>query len=98
MKEEFIKEVPLINLDENQSDMEIIKSILKSQKDLEMAHKNFDYAEDDLIDYYTYKIKSEQTKIDYLLKKAKDKNLVMSVIGSKEQYRKIKLEEIENQI
>ena len=98
MKEEYIKEIPLINLNENQSDMEIITNILKAQKELEMAHKNFDYADNDLIDYYSYKIKSEQARIDYLLKIAKDKNLVMSAIGSKQEYRKIRLEEAENQI
>ena len=96
MKEEYIKEIPLINLDDNQADMEIIRSILKSQKELEIAHKNFEYAEDDLIDYYTYKIKSEQSKIDYLLRQAKDKNLVMNVIGAKETHKEIKLEEAEN--
>ncbi len=97
MKEEYIKEIPLINLDENQADMEIIRSILKCQKELEIAHRNFEYAEEDLIDYYTYKIKSEQSKIDYLLKKAKDKKLVMNVINAKEVHKEIKLEEAENQ-
>ncbi len=97
MREEYIKEIPLINLDEDAADMEIIRSILKAQKELEIAHRNFDYAEGDLVDYYTYKIKSEESKIDYLLRKAKDKKLVMSVITAKEEYKKIKLEEAENQ-
>lgn len=96
MREDYIKEVPLINLNENQADMEIIRSILKSQKELELAHRNFDYAEDDLIDYYAFKIKSEQSKIDYLLKKAKNKKLVMSSVAIKEENKKLKLEEIES--
>ena len=98
MKEEFVKEVPLINLDESQADFEIIRSILKSQKELEIAHRNFDYAEDDLIDYYSYKIKSEQSKIGYLLKLAKNKNLVMNAVDAKEENKRIQLEEAENQI
>ena len=98
MREDYIKEIPIINLDENQSDMEIIRSIIKSQRELELAHKNYDYAEGDLIDYYSYKIKSEQSKIDYLLRKAKDKKLVLSAINSRKECNKIRLEEAENQI
>ena len=80
------------------TDMEIIRSILRAQKELELAHRNFEYADGELVDYYAYKIKSEQTKVDYLLKQAKDKNLVLTAIGARQEYHKIRLEEAENQI
>ena len=34
---------------------------------------NFEYAQEDLIDYYTYQIKANRAKINYLLKAAKKK-------------------------
>ena len=58
MYESYIKEIPIIDLKEEESDFAIIKSILESQKKLDLAHKNFEYARGELIDYYSYQIKS----------------------------------------
>ena len=46
-----------------------------------IAKSNFEYAEDDLIDYYTYQIKAHQSKLDYLIKIAKRKGIVLSRIN-----------------
>ncbi len=78
MYELYIKEIPIIDLNKEQSEHSIIKSILESQQRLELAHKNFEYARGELIDYYIYQIKSEQAKISYLLKQAKDRKIVVS--------------------
>ena len=75
MEESFIKEIPIIDLNKEQSDLAIIDSIVKAQENLRIAQHNYEFAHDDLIDYYTYQIKSEQAKIDYLLKVAKNKNI-----------------------
>lgn len=91
MKEKFIKEVTIPEINENESDKEIIKGILDAQSELERAYKNFNLAEGELIDYYIYKIKSEQSKINYLLKKAKNKKLVLSSIESKNILKELKL-------
>lgn len=80
MYESYIKEVPILDLKEDEREMTIIKSILESQKKLELANTNFQYARGDLIDYYTYQIKSEQAKINYLLKQAKDQKIVLDVV------------------
>lgn len=83
MYESYIKEIPIMDMKEEECDRSIIKSILESQKRLRIAHQNFEYANGDLIDYYSYQIKSEQAKIDYLLKQAKNKKLVLDTLNSK---------------
>lgn len=83
MYESYIKEVPIIDLNKEESKTEILKSIVESQKKLELAHKNFEYARGDLVDYYAYQIKSEQSKIDYLIKQAKDKKIELDKINNK---------------
>ena len=80
MYESYIKEIPIIDIKENEREQSIVKSILEAQKNLELAHRNFEYARGDLIDYYAYQIKSEQAKINYLLKQAKDQKIVLNII------------------
>ena len=38
-------------------------------------YNNLQYADSDLIDYYTYQIKAEEAKYNYLIKQAKKKKL-----------------------
>lgn len=83
MYEFYIKEVPIVDLKKEDYDYSIIQSILEAQKNLDLAHKNFEYARGDLVDYYAYQIKSEQSKINYLLKQAKDKKIVLDSVYSK---------------
>ena len=71
MYESYIKEVPIVDLKKEDYDESIIQCITVSQKRLELAHRNFEYARGELVDYYAYQIKSEQSKISYLLKQAK---------------------------
>ena len=80
MYEFYIKEVPIVDLKKEDYDYSIIQSILEAQKNLDLAHKNFEYARGDLVDYYAYQIKSEQSKINYLLKQAKDKKIVLDSV------------------
>lgn len=79
MYESYIKEIPIIDMKETEREQSIIKSILESQKKLELAHKNFEYARGELVDYYAYQIKSEQAKINYLLKQAKDNKISLNI-------------------
>ena len=72
-----------MDLKKEECDKSLIQSILESQKKLDLAHKNFEYAKGDLVDYYAYQIKSERAKIDYLLKQAKNKKVVINAINSK---------------
>lgn len=51
---------------------ELMNNIDKVKKSLESDYNNLQFIEDEnLVDYYTYRIKSEEAKYDYLLKEAK---------------------------
>ena len=75
MKDKFIKELKLEEKTVEEQDTELMKSIIKAKLELDIATKNFEQADDELIDYYTYQIKANQAKLDYLLKKVKHKSL-----------------------
>jgi len=68
-----------INRDENN---ELIECINSARKEWTNANINFEFAmEDEIIDYYAYKIKAYQSKYNYLLKKAKDKGIKLNYIN-----------------
>ena len=60
--------------------MELIKSIIKAKIDLDNANKNYEFADGELIDYYLYQIKANQSKLNYLLKKAKKNKVIIDMI------------------
>ena len=62
--------------------MEIIISVIKTRNDLENARRNYDFAEDSLIDYYLYEIKANQSKLDYLINKAKQMGIELDISSS----------------
>lgn len=62
--------------------MELIKTIIKTREELKANNKNFEYAKDGLIDYYTYQIKATQAKLDYLIKLAKIKGLEVDMVNN----------------
>lgn len=79
--EEYLNDEKLLEKTEKECDVDLIRSVIKAKMDLELANKNFEYADGDLIDYYTYQIKANQSKLDYLLKKVKDRSLVLDMIN-----------------
>ena len=81
MSDEYIKEQKVMDKTEDEKDLELIISVLKTKQDLNLAHKNFEYAEEGLIDYYSYQIKANQTKLDYLMKKARKKGIALDMIN-----------------
>ena len=80
MSEKYIKERRVVDYTEDEKDLELIVSVLKAKQDLNLAHKNFEYAEEGLIDYYSYQIKANKTKLDYLMKKARKKGIALDMI------------------
>ena len=82
MDEKFVKEgKEVLDKTEEQSDSELIISILKTKRDLDMANGNFEFAENELIDYYAYQIKANKSKLDYLMKKAKKQGIALDMIN-----------------
>ena len=80
MEEEYQQEIKRVEKTEQEKEVELMLSIIKTKKELEVANLNFEYAQEDLIDYYTYQIKATRAKYDYLVKKAKEKGLVLDMI------------------
>ena len=81
MEMEYIKESLIIDKTEEEKKRELIKSIILTKELLIQAHKNFEFAENDLIDFYTYNIKDNQAKLDYLIKQAKSKGIIIDDVG-----------------
>ena len=77
---EYVKEILIKDSNDKEKKNQLIQSILVTRNDLHKAHKNFEYAENDLIDFYTYQIKALQSKLDYLTKVAKGKNINFNFI------------------
>ena len=83
MEENYIKESKIVDKTEEEKTKDLIKSILVTKELLLQAHNNFEYAEKELIDYYTYNIKANQAKLDYLIKKAKEKGVIIDEVRIK---------------
>ena len=76
-----MKEESIIEKTEIEKEIEIIKTIIRTREELKAASKNFEYAEEDLVDYYAYQIKANQAKLNYLIKLAKTKGIVVDMIN-----------------
>lgn len=73
---EYEKEKTITDKNDSEKKHQLIESILITREELNKAHTNFEFAEGDLIDFYTYQIMALQAKLDYLTKLAKLKNIV----------------------
>ena len=56
--------------------------ILITKRDLSVASKNFESAEEELVDYYSYQIKANKSKLDYLIKQVKIKGIEVDMINN----------------
>lgn len=56
-------------------DLELIFSIAQTKQELRLVNLNFQTAEPELVDYYSYQIKANKAKLDYLIKQAKQKEI-----------------------
>lgn len=81
MKGEYVREEKIIEKTEMEKELELIRTIIKTREELKIANRNFEYAKDDLVDYYTYQIKANQAKLDYLIKIAKTKGIEVDMIN-----------------
>lgn len=81
--ETYIKEKKIIDYTDKEKDLDLIKCLIRTKGELELANKNYEFAEDELVDYYAYKIKANQSKMNYLLKKIKRRGLIIDNIEEK---------------
>ena len=77
----YIREEKIREKTEVEKEMELVKCIIKTREDLKANNRNFEYAKDDLVDYYTYQIKANQAKLNYLIKLAKAKGIEVDMIN-----------------
>lgn len=75
MYNEFVKEFQITDKSDIEKDEELLRNIKTVKKSLGNMYNNLQFADSDLIDYYTYQIKAEEAKYNYLIKQAKKKNL-----------------------
>lgn len=75
--ENYVRENRIKDKNEEEQKRELIKSILETKSIIKTARNNYDYAEEELIDYYLYMIKAYQSKLNYLIKKAKKNGIIL---------------------
>ena len=78
MEEEYLLNKMIKGKTNIEKEMELLQNIMETREKLKNARNNFEYAEDDMIDYYIYQIKANQSKLDYLIKVAKKKEVILS--------------------
>lgn len=64
------------------NEIELLKSILTTKRELVIANKNFESAEGELVDYYSYQIKASKAKLNYLIKQVKIKGIEVDMINN----------------
>lgn len=80
MYDDYVRDFRIIEKSDEEKKIELIVSIIRAKQELETANRNFEYAEAELIDYYTYQIKANRSKLDYLMKVAKKNGIVLDMI------------------
>lgn len=80
MSEIYEKENKIYEKTDEDKKAELIISLINAKKDLNLANKNFETAEEALVDYYTYQIKANKSKVDFLVNKARSKGLSLNMI------------------
>ena len=81
MEDGYMRESIIENMEEKEREIELIKNIIKTRKELKDVNRNFEYAQDDLVDYYIYEMKANQAKLNYLIKRAKMKGISVDMIN-----------------
>ena len=80
MDNNYLKETPIIEKWDEEKKIELIMRVLKAKRELDLAIKNFETAEEGLIDYYVYQIKASKNKLDFLVNKAKKRGISLDMI------------------
>ena len=77
----YVREGRIVEKSEIEKEIELIRTIIKTREELKAANSNFEFAKEDLVDYYTYQIKANQAKLNYLIKIAKSKGIEVDMIN-----------------
>ena len=78
--EGYLREETVVDKTEEEKKIELIMSVLKTKRELDLATKNFETAENGLVDYYTYDIKASTSQLDFLVNKARDNGISLDMV------------------
>ena len=53
---------------------------MKTKEKLKTLNINFECAENDMVDYYAYELKASQSKLDYLIRLAKNNGISLDMM------------------
>ena len=81
MHEEYVQESKIIEKTDIEKETELVRNIIKVKEELIIANNNFEFVEDELIDYYSYQVKANQSKLNYLIRQAKAKGITIDMIN-----------------
>ena len=81
MQEDYIRECKIVDKTDIEKEIELIRNIIKVNEEIAAANSNFQFAEEELVDYYIYQIKANQSKLNYLIKQAKTKGITNDMIN-----------------
>ena len=62
MQEEYVKENKIKDKSKEEMNKMLIQSIINTNSNIQAAQKNYEFAEGELIDYYLYTKKANQSK------------------------------------
>lgn len=80
MQEEYVKEKKIVDKSKEEMNRMLVQSIINTSSNIEVARKNYEFAEGEMIDYYLYTIKANQSKLNYLIKKSKKNGIELNRI------------------
>jgi hypothetical protein len=80
MQEEYVKESKIKDKNKKEMNRMLVQSIINTNSNIQAAQKNYEFAEGEMIDYYLYTIKANQSKLNYLIKKSKKYGIELSRI------------------
>ena len=77
IQEEFVKENKIKDKTQEELNTALVQNIIETNNNLQNSINNYGYAEGEMIDYYLYQIKANQSKLNYLIKEAKDRKILI---------------------
>lgn len=80
MPEEYVKEKNIIDKSKKEMNKMLVQNIINTSAIIDAAQKNYEFAEGEMIDYYLYEIKANQSKLNYLIKKSKKNGIELNRI------------------
>lgn len=80
MRAEYVRESLIKEKNKKEKEIEVLESIVKAREELKMLNKNYELADKDTIDYYTYELKANQSKLDYLIRFAKNNGISLDMM------------------